>query len=88
LALSLLQKKIQIIVMCFSDNIFESFKFYSERGDFRQMAFPFYFDNKESLEKLNAKIDFQSEILLLDNKNRVIRGYNQSEVPFDKLLTL
>jgi hypothetical protein len=82
------QKKIQIIVMCFSDNIFESFKFYSERGDFRQMAFPFYFDNKESLEKLNAKIDFQSEILLLDNKNRVIRGYNQSEVPFDKLLTL
>lgn len=74
--------------MCFSDNIFESFKFYSERGDFRQMAFTFYFDNKESLEKLNPKIDFQSEILLLDNKNRVIRGYNQSEVPFDKLLTL
>jgi len=52
------------------------------------MAFPFYFDNKESLGKLNPKIDFQSEILLLDNKNRVIRGYNQSEVPFDKLLTL
>ena len=85
---SLLQKKIQIIVMCFSDNIFESFKFYRERGQFRQMAFPFYFDNKESLGKLNPKIDFQSEILLLDNKNRVIRGYNQSDIPFDELKAL
>jgi hypothetical protein len=78
-------RKIRPVVICWSDNLFETFKFYCERGDFKEMQFPFYFDKSNAMEKLNPHFDFGINAFLLDNKNRIVNSYNVNNIPFEKL---